>query len=79
MALRKYFARIYSVILQFPDVVEKHANARKRAQMSAKESLSANASPQKSAKENKRAQKSASAKKKSKQPGLKQPGLGTPK
>ena len=58
---------------------QKHANVRKRAQMSAKERK------RKSAKECKRAQKGANERKGAlprkncKQPGLKQPGLGIPK
>ena len=58
---------------------QKHANERKRAQMSAKERK------RKSAKERKRAQKGAKEckrallREKCKQPGLEQPGLGTPK
>ena len=76
---------------EFPNAVVLNAVVRRNTQMSAKEckcpqksanaspQKSANASPQKSAKGRKRAQKSAKERKNCKQPGLKQPGLGTPK
>ena len=57
---------------------QKHANERKRGQMSAKERKRKSAETRKRAPKGARERKRALPRKNCKQPGFKQPGLGTP-
>ena len=57
---------------------QKHANARKRAQMNAKERKRKSANARKRAQKGAKERKRALPRKNCKQPGLKPPGLGTP-